>query len=181
MSEGKFVGFPKIPRYSRECIVTEKLDGANCQIVIDEDGTMRVGSKNRYITPDNDHHGFATWAQDNIVELLKLGPGRHFGEWWGFRINRGYGLKEKRFSLFNIKRWGDLLVRPNCCFVVPIIDQGMFTTEMVGRALDFLRRNGSLASPGFMQPEGIVIFHVQGNLMFKKTILRDEVPKGKAE
>lgn len=37
---------------------------------------------------------------------------------------------------------------------------------------------GSVAAPGFMKPEGIVIFHVQGNFGLKKTLEKDEVPKG---
>jgi hypothetical protein len=37
---------------------------------------------------------------------------------------------------------------------------------------------GSKAAPGFMKPEGIVAFHVAGNIAFKKTIEKDEEPKG---
>jgi hypothetical protein len=37
---------------------------------------------------------------------------------------------------------------------------------------------GSKAAPGFMKPEGIVVFHVAGNVGFKKTIEKDEEPKG---
>jgi hypothetical protein len=32
-----------------------------------------------------------------------------------------------------------------------------------------------------MRPEGVVIFHTAGNLMFKKTIEKDEQPKGHKE
>jgi len=78
-----------------------------------------------------------------------------------------------------VKRWGDDLVRPACCYVVPMIYEGMFTTEAVEHALTSLAIYGSYAAPRFMQPEGVVIYHVQGNLLFKKTILKDEEPKGK--
>jgi len=37
---------------------------------------------------------------------------------------------------------------------------------------------GSIAAPGFMQPEGIVIYHTSGNVLFKKTFENDEVGKG---
>lgn len=40
---------------------------------------------------------------------------------------------------------------------------------------------GSVAAPGFMKPEGIIIFHIQSQLLFKKTLERDEEPKSKAQ
>jgi hypothetical protein len=78
-------------------------------------------SRSRWITPDDDNFGFAAWVEANRDELLTLGPGRHFGEWWGSGIQRGYGLPkgEKRFSLFNVSRWGES--RPACCHVVPVL------------------------------------------------------------
>jgi len=39
-------------------------------------------------------------------------------------------------------------------------------------------RGGSLASPGFMLPEGIVIYHKASKTLFKKTLKNDESPKG---
>ena len=36
-----------------------------------------------------------------------------------------------------------------------------------------LKLNGSYASPGFMSPEGIVIYHTQANFLFKKTFTKD--------
>ncbi len=176
----EFQSFPKIPRLSRDMVITEKLDGTCSLIYITEDNELYTGSKHRWIIPDNDNHGFARWASDNIEELRKLGPGRHFGEWWGQDIQRGYGLKEKRFSLFNTDRWSDDQVRPACCHVVPILWEGIFSTEMCDIILRNLIRDGSSAAPGFMRPEGIVVFHVAGNLMFKKTIEKDNEPKGKA-
>lgn len=174
-----FLEFQKIPRYSREMIVTEKIDGTNAQVLVSEDGTVLAGSRSRFITPENDNFGFAAWVRDHADELRGLGPGRHFGEWWGSGIQRGYGLKEKRFSLFNVSRWENPNVRPACCGCVPVLYQGPFGDFGVNLALDSLRTDGSRAAPGFMKPEGIVIFHIAGNLMFKKTIEKDEEPKGK--
>jgi len=81
----EFIGFPKIARLSREIIVTEKIDGTNAQIFIGEDGEMRVGSRTRWITPEDDNYGFARWVAANKKELQKLGPGSHFwrvvGKW----------------------------------------------------------------------------------------------------
>lgn len=175
-----FVEFPKIARLSRECVITEKIDGTNGCICIGENGEFLIGSRTRWITPENDNHGFARWAMENKDELMRLGPGTHFGEWWGSGIQRGYGLVkgEKRFSLFNVHRWADAAIRPACCGVVPTIYRGMFTTDLVEEALNELRNHGSLASEGFMKPEGIVIFHTAGGYRFKKTIERDEQPKG---
>ena len=36
---------------------------------------------------------------------------------------------------------------------------------------------GSSAAPGFKQPEGIIIYHTAGNLLFKVTLVGDEKPK----
>lgn len=44
--------------------------------------------------------------------------------------------------------------------------------------LEQLRAGGSFAAPGFMQPEGIVIFHEPSQSMFKKTLVKDEEHKG---
>lgn len=176
-----FEGFKKISRLSRHCVITEKIDGTNSQIYIDNELNIFTGSKERWTTPEDDHYGFAKWVQDNKEELLKLGPGRHFGEWWGFRINRGYGLKERRFSLFNRSRWCDDLVRPSCCHVIPVIREGIFDTNLVLEALRDLEKNGSYASPGFMNPEGVVVFHTAANMMFKKTIKNDDKRKSQVK
>jgi hypothetical protein len=164
-----FQAFNKIPRLKRGCVITEKLDGTNAQVAFADDGTMHVGSRNRWITPDNDNYGFARWAFENEAELRKLGPGRHFGEWWGAGIQRRYGLTEKRFSLFNVGRWNtDNL--PACVSVVPTIHVGEFSTTVIDSALELLRTNGSIAAPGFMQPEGIVVFHTQSQSLYKVTL-----------
>jgi hypothetical protein len=172
----EFQGFPKIPRLSRDVVITEKIDGTNGQLIIEEDGNetvLLVGSRSRWITPEQDNHGFARWAYDNTDELIKeLGPGRHYGEWWGQGINRGYGMKEKIFSLFNVSRWKDEPLK--LCRVVPILWEGMMNTFSIDDTICRLIKSGSVAAPGFMQPEGIVIYHKAGNLLFKKTIKNDE-------
>jgi hypothetical protein len=172
-----FVEFQKIARLSRECTVTEKIDGTNGCIAIGDGGEFYVGSRQRWITVEADNFGFARWAHENMDELLKLGPGRHWGEWWGAGIQRRYGLTEKRFSLFNVHRWGDAAVRPACCHVVPVLYSGPFTTFYATDALRRLEQYGSAAAPGFMEPEGIVIYHSAANALFKKTIKGDEEGK----
>ena len=174
----EFEPFQKISRLYRDVVITEKLDGTNGQIVVSEDGDVRAASRSRWIAPDDDNYGFARWVNANESELRELGPGRHFGEWWGSGIQRNYSQPVKRFSLFNTARWG--IDRPSCCDVVPIIYQGVFTIGCVPAALRVLRDNGSFAAPGFMKPEGVVMFHTHSNQFFKVTLEKDEAPKSQA-
>jgi len=181
-----FAEFPKISRLSRECIVTEKIDGTNGLVHVLEDGSVLAGSKSRYITPKEDNFGFARWVKEHEDELRTLGPGQHHGEWWGLGIQRNYGLTEKRWSLFQTSRWSDdrdtvkfPVNRPSCCSVVPILFRGLFDTTVINSCLDVLKLNGSVAAPGFMKPEGIVVIHLASLVMFKKTIEKDEEWKGK--
>jgi len=185
----EFSEFPKMSRLSREIIVTEKIDGTNAAVKVVElegydhkdaiwcgDGlAIYAQSRTRFIAPDSDNFGFAAWVQANAPELAELGPGCHFGEWWGAGIQRCYGLSEKRFSLFNVSRWED--DRPKSCHVVPTLYRGAFSTDRIDGILESLALGGSVASPGFMKPEGVVVFHTVGNVGFKKTIEKDEVPK----
>lgn len=175
----EFEPFGKIARLSRECTITEKIDGTNGCIGIGEDGNFLTGSRSRWITPGDDNFGFSQWAWNNRAELMKLGPGRHWGEWWGAGIQRRYGLTEKRFSLFNTHKWSDPLVRPACCSVVPVLFNGLFSTMETDSALHALAKAGSHAAPGFMNPEGIIVYHHAANLYFKKTLSKDEEWKGK--
>lgn len=187
----EFIGFPKMARYSRDVIVTEKIDGTNAQIYIGEDGEFLTGSRTRWITPEDDNFGFSRWAHEHKDELLTLGPGRHYGEWWGQGIQRNYGLRERRFSLFNVMRWceygktpqqiqtndprvtkiQDML--PQCVNKVPALWIGTFDFLVVNDILLTLSANGSVAVPGWMKPEGIVVYHIAGNVGFKKTIDND--------
>ena len=188
-----FREFSKIPRLTRECVVTEKIDGTNASVFIGEDGEFLTGSRTRWITPSDDNFGFSKWAHDHKDELLMLGPGHHFGEWWGVGIQRNYGLSERRFSLFNVSRWFNLHqtigmrapqfqespvpFAPSCCHVVPVLYSGVFHTNEIEAVLTGLRCNGSLAAPGFANPEGIVVYHVAGGHYYKKTCEHDDEPK----
>ena len=174
----EFEKFKKIPRFNRDVVITEKIDGTNGQICITEDGEFLVGSRNRWITPENDNAGFARWAYENKEELMKLGKGHHYGEWWGQGIQRKYGLTEKRFSLFNTSMWSDDEVRPACCSVVPVLYEGLLCDEAIELVTDRLRTFGSVAAEGFMKPEGIVIFHTAAGQYFKITLENDQIPKG---
>lgn len=188
MTEIEFLPFPKLARLSRDMVITEKLDGTNAQIYITDDDQFLVGSRKRWITPEDDNFGFARWAHEHEDELrVGLGYGQHFGEWWGRGIQRGYGLDEKRFSLFNVGLWDDphseehrcatRTVAPMCCHVVPTLYEGYFDTTKVDGVLQNLEKGGSEAAPGFMKPEGVVIFHVASYQLFKKTLDKNDEHK----
>ena len=182
----KHEAFPKIPRLNRDIVITEKIDGTNALVYVNlnEDWVI-AGSKNRWLTLEQDNHGFARWVLEHRESLKGLGDGWHRGEWWGQGIQRGYGLKEKRFSLFNVAKWEDPEVRPWCCDVVPVLYEGPWVTEFSDGhafapelALVALKRFGSYAVPGFFNPEGIVVYHKAGNVLFKATLENDEGHKG---
>lgn len=209
-----FVGFPKVPRLSRQVVVTEKIDGTNASVFIQkltqtEDGSSALvlpedqatmvatcyapdgsaygiwaGSRTRWVTPKSDNYGFAAWVEDHHLELAGLGPGHHFGEWWGKDIQRNYGLNERRFSLFNVSRWLDGWVKaqpkegqsyaPACCSVVPVLAElPFFDSIAIDFVLDGLNAMGSVAAPGFKEAEGIMVYHSAANMLFKKTIRGD--------
>lgn len=173
----EFRAFNSIPRLRRDCTITEKIDGTNAIIHVAEDGQVMAGSRTRWITPEKDNHGFAAWVSQHIDELRGLGPGYHYGEFWGPGIQRRYGLAEKRFSLFNVGRWGaggkDADRKPACCDVVPVLYSGPFTDLAVDTVLEGLRTNGSVVSPGFMRPEGIVVYMNSSRSLYKITFEGD--------
>lgn len=198
-----FQKWDKIPRLNREIVITEKLDGTNAHLnIIQEELVISVddvweerfmrhsesglvvmaASRKRYLTPTADNFGFRAWVRSNLDELVKLGPGRHYGEWWGKGIQRGYGLDAKVFSLFNVKKWGT--ERPDCCGVVPVLYEGPFSTLKIKAVINTLARDGSRAAFDITgertKAEGIVVYHTHGNYLFKVTIENDEVPKGVA-
>jgi len=91
-------------------------------------------------------------------------------------IQRRYGLSEKRFSLFNVERW-TFAELPSCVGVVPTLYRGNFDSNSIQEVLQELSQSGSRAAPGFMDPEGIVVWHTAAKIGFKKTIKDDEKPK----
>lgn len=190
----EFVAWPKTPRLLRDMTITEKLDGTNSAIVFSDENDvieldepwrylengMEVGvqSRSRMIYPGKttDNYGFAGWVYDNKEELFDLlGPGRHYGEWWGKGIQRNYGQETKRFSLFNLRRHegldamiGGVPVDTTC-----VLHKGVFDTDMAMNVLLDLSFTGSAHAPGFDNPEGIVVFHEQASQVFKLTFEGD--------
>jgi hypothetical protein len=182
-----FVPWPKLSRFRREVVISEKIDGTNAGILIQSvntegqkwEGASAVGdlmihasSRKRWITPGKeDNSGFALWVEENKETLIEdLGPGMHFGEWWGKGIQRNYGLDHKRFSLFNTSLWAaknGYFKTPDVASV-PVIAQGLLSDDLIDIAEQTLM-TGSFAAPGYDKPEGLVIFHIAANKSFKFT------------
>jgi len=216
LSHDTFVPWPKTPRFFREAVLTEKLDGTSCHVAISEvpadydvedpanvgiwlrNGLLvRAASRSRWISPGKttDNYGFAAWVLQHVEELTALGVGRHYGEFWGGGIQRGYGLAkdDKRFSLFNVQRWVKPRTDgptpalegqypcPDCCHVVPVLYRGEFNTVEVNLQLASLRTLGSKAAPGYMKPEGLIVFHTAAQRYFKVLLENDDQPKGATE
>lgn len=192
MTDLVFEPFQKLSRLKRGCTITEKIDGTNAQICFDADGNLLVGSRKRQIWPEGyegrdscDNAGFAAWVYDNRPQLFEtLGEGRHFGEWCGGKIQRGYNLVEKKFLLFNTSRWGEgrqeipAELQDVGLGVVPVIYEGEFTTSAVDDAMALLLERGSLISDGFKNPEGVVVYHHALRNYFKVTYDHDGHGKG---
>lgn len=186
----EFQAWPSIPRLKRGMIVTEKIDGTNAAINIDpEDGSITVQSRKRLITSDDDNFGFARWVHDNAGVLTDvLGPGRHFGEWWGRGVQRGYELEHKKFSLFNVQRWRNEFTnelhedihRVDNLDVVPVLHRGAFNITTIDHVLNDLETHGSYVKEGYMKPEGVVVFHVASRTTYKVLIENDEISKTEA-
>ncbi|MGW2950767.1 RNA ligase family protein [Streptomyces eurythermus] len=205
----EFVEWPKTARLFRDVVVTEKLDGTNSALhisrvpemgafefpeslfVLVDDVVYAVTaqSRKRIITPGKttDNFGFAGWVYDNAADLVRiLGEGLHFGEWWGKGIQRGYGLEERRFSLFNTERYGHLSI-DDAAYVggarlssVPVLYSGTFAEAAICQALTDLGDYGSVAAPGFMNPEGICVYHTQTRNVFKVTLDNNDAGKWEA-
>lgn len=189
----EFQAWPKTYRLYRDIVVTEKLDGTNAAIHIepyqgeDPDASAYVGmeleepdftlgaqSRNRLITPESDNYTFARWVWANAETLVDdLGPGTHFGEWWGQGIQRRYDLDHKRFSLFNTAKWSEAEFQTPGLHVVPVLYSGVFDEAELISAVDRLVWDGSVAAPGFMNPEGVCIFHTQTRQVLQYTLAGD--------
>lgn len=161
----QFKPWPKIPRLeNEEEILTEKIDGTNACVAIDEEGNIAAQSRNRFIFPNDDNYGFAKWVEDNKEDLLSLGPGHHYGEWWGRGIGRGYDQQDRHFSLFNVHKWGPHNTNtPKCCLVVPTLDNKYTMTGW----LNYFKEYGSIAVPGYLKPEGIIVYKSLTKIYYK--------------
>jgi len=158
-----FVAWPKIPRggATQRVVVTEKIDGTNACIIIEDGHITGIQSRKRMITPSDDNYGFANWVIENKDELLGLGDGYHYGEWAGEGIQRNpLGMEGKNFFLFNTFRWGEHNPPPAICKIVPIIYDGEYEPDTISRCMEKLSGTGS---------EGVVAYFCRSRTYEKHT------------
>lgn len=174
----EFEAWPKIPRKGKGTyVVSEKIDGTNAHIAI-TGCEIYAASRNRYITTEDDNYGFAKWVEENKDELMKLGEGRHYGEWAGLGIQKNpHNLPSKQFFLFNTLRWGSHNPNtPECCEVVPVIMEGS-EIDVIDLSMKELLKNGSLIGDAG-EPEGVVCYNTATKQLMKATF---KSPNGKWE
>lgn len=204
----QFQPWEKIPRLNKTMVVTEKIDGTNAAIVVrpiarDSDAlphecvTERFGlggglvavsaqSRKRFITPKSDNFGFAQFVHRYADGLAQgFGVGRHFGEWWGQGIQRGYGALDRYFSPFNTNRWNPESIEAvgldtlNVVAVPVLYKWGRLDTVIVATAMEELR-DGGTRLPYTLKghpAEGVVVFHTAGDVLFKALLENDDLPK----
>ena len=102
-------------------------------------------------------------------------PGRHFGEWYGRGIQRGHGLQDRRFALFN-RTDGPRSARRAAASFQSSQRERWALTLCRNASKRCVRRKSR--RPGFTRPEGIVIYHHASGGMFKVLLENDELPKG---
>lgn len=196
-----FPVWPKIPRlHAMAFRLTEKIDGTNARLYIrttkdhgtaatTSDGERHLisGSRSRIISLSSDNFGFARWVEGNkdvIAQHLPVGD--YYGEWWGFGIQRGYGMKRKVFSIFNFPgqddgqgsntKINDALWDINLRAVPTLGDKvegNDLDTELwklkavMSPQTTHVDTIGSFAAPGYDKPEGIVMQELNSRFRYK--------------
>ena len=158
MSEIEFKSWGKIKRDNPlNVTITEKIDGTNACVIIQDNEVVGAQSRKRLITKDDDNYGFAQWAEDNSSDLIRLGDGYHYGEWAGVGIQKNpHKLDKKELFLFNTFRWNENnLNLPICCNVVPVLFSGLLEIITIDNVMrDLLDK----ADAQGYTAEGIVIY-----------------------
>lgn len=186
--------------------ITQKIHGTNAQIcieyvdhltnldtpkdyqlvrhkeLVENDYKIYAGSRNRWLTIEDDNYGFAKFVADNRQKLVEmLGVGQHYGEWAGPGINEGEGLSRRVLFLFNQSFHARPNLLPDQISVVPVIYQGkILNPDEIDSQMDLLKKYGSFIDPVFfkdnirwMMPEGIVV--KVNKTLYKKTFGQEEV------
>ena len=175
MSTVEFKAWEKIPRENPfKVTITEKIDGTNACVIIQDGQIVGVQSRKRLITPEDDNYGFAAWVHQNSDDLLGLGDGYHYGEWAGLGIQKNpHNLDKKYFFLFNTFRWNENNPsRPQCCKVVPILFEGVIDNNTIEEVLNKLK----LDAKEDETPEGVIVYYHAFRKYTKHTI---KSPNGK--
>ncbi|MDB4261451.1 RNA ligase family protein [bacterium] len=175
MANAEFKAWEKIPRDNPFTVtISEKMDGTNACVIIQEGVIIGVQSRKRLITQEDDNYGFAAWVFENETDLLSLGDGYHYGEWAGIGIQKNpHALDSKKFFLFNTFRWNENNPnRPKCCEVVKVLFQGELKPETIPNLLEVLKEGAGEGET----PEGVVAYYHAFRKYTKHTI---KSPNGK--
>lgn len=151
----EFKPWPKIPRPKGNMItISEKIDGTNACIIIQDGVITGIQSRNRMIECGDDNMGFAQFVRENEKTLSTLGDGYHYGEWAGPGIQKNpHNLKEKTFFLFNTFQPQESL--PEKVRVVDVLYRGPYSEYAINKAYSDL---WDKAAKEKYQPEGIIVF-----------------------
>ena len=170
-NEVTFKAWPKTPRLKNNLItITEKIDGTNACVIVDQGKVVGFQSRNRLIKPGDDNMGFAFWGSQHLEELAELGNGYHYGEWAGPGIQKNpHRLKEKTFFLFNTFRPQESL--PTNVKQVPILYQGPHDPEIVEHTMKNLWDS---AYADEYVPEGIIVYFHDSRTHMKQTFANSE-------
>lgn len=172
MNNVEFKAWEKIPRENPFTVtITEKIDGTNACVIINDGNIAGVQSRKRFITTEDDNYGFAKWVEDNKTELITMGDGYHYGEWAGPGIQKNpLKLDKKHFFLFNTLRWNENNHnRPNCCDVVPVLYHGELKPDTIPELLEVMKEDG-------VTREGVIVYYHAFRKYTKHTI---KSPNGK--
>lgn len=208
-----YPSFPSIERLENiYCVITEKIDGTNGLIEIRKDSEIKVkdveniipsltydtktvvkfGSRNRYLSYQDDNAGFANFYRHYTVRFEDMAkdiiivsnqeanqtndiptekyPLQIYGEWFGQTIQRQYGLKDKFFMPFSTFYAEKLIEYQVPNIIKPtVLYTGKFDWAVAEGLMHSLLLNGSQVIPGFMRPEGIVIHFPKYNFRLKET------------
>ena len=164
----EFRKWPKTIRpKANTIIITEKMDGTNACVVVENSEVVAVQSRNRFIKIGDDNMGFAVWVEQNKDELVKLGDGYHFGEWVGEGIQKNpHNLTGKHFYLFNTRRPSDTL--PDCVKQVPILYHGEYDVAEIDRVYTELWQRATGGEEPYM-PEGLIVHFLASDHRVKYT------------
>lgn len=128
--------------------ITEKLDGTNACIVIQNNKLVGCQSRKNKITPEKDNMGFANWVYSNEELVTQLGDGYHYGECCGPGIQKNpMRLEEKQLFLFNVMHPQTVIQK------VPVL----YTGEWLGltHVNDIL---AELKDSREYDPEGVIVY-----------------------
>lgn len=177
----EFKAWPKIGRVNKQLhvTITEKMDGTNACVIVQDGKVVGVQSRNRMIDRHSDNAGFANWVYDNADEIASLlGEGYHYGEWIGPGIQKNpHKFARKFFMLFNPERYTtDTDESPWLSSSLPmgtvrVLYQGPYTPDTIEETMMKLK---SFAETHEYTPEGVIAYIHETRTMLKCTFENSE-------